>query len=111
MVDGMTPITIQKLADSCVRVEIGGHIALVDPGFYTWEQDELDLASMPAPDRLLITHNHTDHLSIEFVQALVEAYPAMEIETNEDCSRQWWRIVSSVLASCRCCQLPSAMSF
>jgi L-ascorbate metabolism protein UlaG (beta-lactamase superfamily) len=80
----MRQVTIQKLADSCVRVEIGGHIALLDPGFYTWEQDELDLASMPAPDRLLITHNHTDHLSIEFVQALVEAYPAMEIETNED---------------------------
>ncbi len=84
MVDGMTPITIQKLADSCVRVEIGGHSALVDPGFYAWEQNELDLTSMPAPDRLLVTHNHTDHLSIDFVQALVAAYPAMVIETNEE---------------------------
>ena len=84
MVDGMTPITIQKLADSCVRVEIGGHSALVDPGFYAWEQNELDLTSMPAPDRLLVTHNHTDHLAIDFVQALVAAYPAMVIETNEE---------------------------
>ena len=84
MVDGMTPITIQKLADSCVRVAIGGQSALVDPGFYAWEHDELDLTSMPAPDRLLVTHNHTDHLSIDFVQALVAAYPAMVIETNEE---------------------------
>lgn len=80
----MATLTIQKLADSCVRVDIGDHSALVDPGFYTWEQDALDLTSMPAPDRLLITHNHPDHLSIEFVQALLAAYPAMVIETNEE---------------------------
>ena len=80
----MAQITIQKLADSCVRVDIGDHSALIDPGFYTWEQDALDLTSMAAPDRLLITHNHPDHLSIEFVEALVAAYPSMVIETNEE---------------------------
>lgn len=80
----MTEIVIQKLADSCVRVEVGGHSALVDPGFYSWDHHELDLASMPAPDRLLITHNHTDHFSIDFVEALMAAYPAMVIETNEE---------------------------
>ena len=79
----MTQITIQKIADSCVRIEIAGHSALIDPGFYAWEQDELDLTSMAAPDRLLITHNHPDHLSLDFVRALVAAYPAMKIETNE----------------------------
>jgi L-ascorbate metabolism protein UlaG (beta-lactamase superfamily) len=77
-------LIIQKLADSCVRVDIGDHSALIDPGFYTWEQDALDLTSMPAPDRLLITHNHPDHLSIEFVEALVAAHPSMVIETNEE---------------------------
>ncbi len=80
----MATLIIQKLADSCVRVDIGDHSALIDPGFYTWEHDGLDLASMPAPDRLLITHNHPDHLSIEFVEALVAAYPSMVIETNEE---------------------------
>ena len=79
----MTQITIQKIAHSCVRIEIAGHNALFDPGSYPWEKDELDLASMAAPDRLLITHSHPDHLSLEFVRALVAAYPAMEIETNE----------------------------
>ncbi len=80
----MRQIKIQKLADSCVRVEVGDHSALFDPGFYPWEHDVLDLTSMPAPDRLLITHNHPDHLSIDFVQALVAAYPAMVIETNNE---------------------------
>ncbi len=84
----MAQITIQKLADSCVRVDIGDHSALIDPGFYTWEQDALDLTSMPAPDRLLITHNHPDHLSIEFVQALVTEYPEMIIETNREVADQ-----------------------
>lgn len=79
----MATITIQRLADSCVRIDIGDHSALIDPGFYTWEQDALDLTLMPAPDRPLITHNHADHLSIEFVQALMAAYPDLVIETNE----------------------------
>ena len=80
----MAQITVQKLADSCVRVDIGDHSVLVDPGFYTWEHDRLDLTSMPAPDRLLITHNHPDHLAIEFVQALVTEYSEMIIETNKE---------------------------
>lgn len=80
----MTQLTIQKLADSCVRVETGGNSTLIDPGFYPWEHDDLDLETMPAPDRLLITHNHTDHLSIDFVKALVDAYPGMVIETNDE---------------------------
>ncbi len=84
----MATLTIQKLADSCVRVDIGDRSALIDPGFYAWEQDALDLTSMPAPDRLLITHNHPDHLSIEFVQALVAAYPSMVIETNKEVADQ-----------------------
>ncbi len=84
----MATLTIQKLADSCVRVDIGDHSALIDPGFYTWEQDALDLTSMPAPDRLLITHNHPDHLSIEFVQAVVTEYPEIVIETNKEVADQ-----------------------
>ncbi|GMQ84755.1 MAG: MBL fold metallo-hydrolase [Acidimicrobiia bacterium] len=80
----MAQITIQKLGDSCLRVEVGDHSALIDPGFYVWGLAELDLTAMPAPDRLLITHSHPDHLSLEFVQALVTAHPAMVIESNED---------------------------
>lgn len=80
----MAKISIHKLGDSCVLVDTGGHRALFDPGFYAWEHERLDLAAIPAPDRLLITHNHQDHLSIEFVQALVAAFPAMVIETNEE---------------------------
>ncbi len=84
----MATLIIQKLADSCVRVDVGDHGALIDPGFYTWEQDALDLTSMPAPDRLLITHNHPDHLSIEFVQAVVTEYPEIVIETNKEVADQ-----------------------
>ena len=80
----MAEITIQKLADSCVLVDTGAHRALIDPGFYTWEHDGLDLSSLPALDRLLITHNHQDHCKPEFVEALAAAYPEMVIETNTE---------------------------
>jgi len=79
-------ILVQKLSHSCVRIEVDGHSALVDPGFFAWEHPGLNLASMPTPDRLLITHNHKDHLAIPFVEALLDAFPALVIETNEDVS-------------------------
>ena len=84
----MTSVAIQRLADSCVRVEVDGHSALIDPGFYTWEHEGFDLDSMVPPDRLLITHNHTDHLSVEFVEALHAAHPDMTIETNDEVAKQ-----------------------
>ena len=80
----MAEISIQKLGDSCLLVDVNGHRALLDPGFYAWEHERIDLAAMPAPDRLLITHGHQDHLSIEFVQALVAAFPDRVVETNEE---------------------------
>ncbi len=39
---------------------------------------------MPAPDRLLMTHNHPDQLSLEFVRAQLDAYPDMVAETNDE---------------------------
>lgn len=62
--------TIRRLADSCLTVTTDEGTSLLDPGFFTWSSGEVDLDQVGDVQRVLITHEHPDHVNPEFVRWL-----------------------------------------
>ena len=54
---------------------------LIDPGFHTFESGEVDLGSIDV-DRVLITHEHRDHVNPEFVRWLIDRRSDLTVYTN-----------------------------
>ena len=75
--------TITRLTDSCLLVTTADGTTLFDPGFFTWESDEFDLATLGDIQRVLITHEHPDHVHPEFVQWLVDRGSDVTVYSNE----------------------------
>lgn len=75
---------IQRLTDSCVLVTTDEEVTLLDPGFHSWQSDDLDLDSLPDVSRVLITHAHNDHASPEFVSWLVHRKSDITVHSNQD---------------------------
>lgn len=63
---------IRRLADSCILVTTDDGTTLFDPGFFTFDSGEVDLESIGDVQRVLITHEHGDHVKPEFVRWLVD---------------------------------------
>lgn len=84
--DGMD-VTITKLVHACLLVETGGKRILMDPGIFTWNDERFDVSMVEGIDRILITHEHADHVSTELVQAALERSNDAEVETTEAMSR------------------------
>ena len=74
--------TIRRLADSCLIVTDDGGATLFDPGFFTFESGEIDLATIGDIQRVLITHEHKDHVSPEFVQWLLDRGEDVVVHAN-----------------------------
>ena len=74
-------ITITKLVHSCLLVESPAGRTLIDPGTFTWNDDRLDLDLFEGIDRVLVTHEHADHVSVDLVKAVVERSPEAVVET------------------------------
>lgn len=55
---------LTKLTHSCVRVDTGAGVLVVDPGVFSEAAEALDGA-----DACLVTHVHPDHLDVAAVQA------------------------------------------
>lgn len=79
---------ITKLVHSCLLIE--GRLSsdeqrniLIDPGKFSWESGIVDLNKIPPINRILITHEHTDHFHLPFVKAVLEKYPGAKIVSNE----------------------------
>ncbi len=77
-------VTIRKLSHSCLHVDAGGCRVLVDPGAFTWTDARFDVTSLGAVDRVLVTHSHPDHLSVDFVRELAVRYPDATVESTPD---------------------------
>jgi L-ascorbate metabolism protein UlaG (beta-lactamase superfamily) len=75
-------VTITKLVHACLLVDVGGRRILIDPGGFSWDDDRLDLAMVEGVDRILITHEHGDHVSFDFVRAALERSNDAEVETT-----------------------------
>ena len=57
------------------------HGTLIDPGFHSFESGEVDLGSIDV-DRVLITHEHRDHVNPEFVRWLIDRRSDLTVYSN-----------------------------
>jgi len=75
-------VTITKLVHACLLVEVGGRRILIDPGGFSWDDERFDASMVEGVDRILITHEHGDHVSFDFLRAALERSNGAEIETT-----------------------------
>jgi L-ascorbate metabolism protein UlaG (beta-lactamase superfamily) len=75
--------TIRRLTDSCLVVTTDAAATLFDPGFHTFESGEIDLDSIGDISRVLITHEHGDHVNPEFVKWLADRRSDLVVYSNE----------------------------
>ncbi len=75
--------TITRLTDSCVLVTSDSGTTLFDPGFFTFDTDIVDLESIGDVQRVLITHEHFDHVKPEFVRWLVDRGADVTVHSNQ----------------------------
>ncbi len=75
-------VTITKLVHACLLVEVNGRRILLDPGGFSWDDERLDLSIVEGVDRILITHEHADHVSADFVRAALERSNNATVETT-----------------------------
>lgn len=73
--------TIRRLTDSCLTVTGDSGTTLFDPGFHTF--DEFDLQTLGDVQRVLITHQHGDHLKPEFVAWLLDRGEDVTVFSNQ----------------------------
>jgi L-ascorbate metabolism protein UlaG (beta-lactamase superfamily) len=73
---------IRRLADSCVTVTTGAGVTLIDPGFSTFDSGDIDLATIGDVSRVLVTHEHSDHVQPEFVRWLIDRRTAVTVHSN-----------------------------
>ena len=75
--------TIARLTDSCLAVTTDQGTTLLDPGFHTWESAEFDVTAIGEVQRVLITHEHGDHVSPAFVRWLVDRGDDVAVHANQ----------------------------
>jgi L-ascorbate metabolism protein UlaG (beta-lactamase superfamily) len=73
---------ITKYVHSCLLVEDGNEVVLVDPGVMSWGSGLVDLKKWPKIDEIAITHEHGDHFHMPFVKAVLERWGRVRIVTN-----------------------------
>ncbi len=64
--------TIKRLTDSCLLVTTDEGTTLLDPGFHTYQSDLIDLDDIGEVQRVLVTHEHGDHVNPDFVKWLLD---------------------------------------
>jgi L-ascorbate metabolism protein UlaG (beta-lactamase superfamily) len=82
MVDCMT--TIKRLTDSCLIVTTDDGATLFDPGFHTFETDVVDLNEIGGIQRVLITHEHGDHVSPDFLNWVIDRGDDVAVYGNQN---------------------------
>jgi L-ascorbate metabolism protein UlaG (beta-lactamase superfamily) len=80
-------VTITKLVHACLLIEINGNRILLDPGIFTWQDERFDLSMAEGVDRILITHEHADHVNADLVQAVVDRSNDADVETTPSLQR------------------------
>jgi L-ascorbate metabolism protein UlaG (beta-lactamase superfamily) len=80
-------VTITKLVHACLLVEVDGNRILLDPGIFTWQDERFDLSMVEGVDRILITHEHADHVNSNLVHAVLERSNNAVVETTPSLQR------------------------
>ena len=56
---------------------------MLDPGFHTFGHDGIDLDSIGDIQRVLVTHEHGDHVSVDFVRWLLDRGEDVTVHANQ----------------------------
>ncbi|MDJ0924134.1 MAG: MBL fold metallo-hydrolase [Acidimicrobiia bacterium] len=75
--------TIKRITDSCLVVTTDDGATLFDPGFHAIETGAVDLNDIGDVQRVLITHEHGDHVSPEFVRWIIDRNQDVTVYGNE----------------------------
>ena len=76
-------VTITKLTHACLLVEANGKRILIDPGIFTHQDERFGLSMVEGVDRVLITHEHADHVNVDLVRGVLERSNDAVVETTE----------------------------
>jgi len=60
--------TIRRLTHSCVLITGDDGTVIIDPDSFTWSSGIVDLDSIGDVQRILVTHEHQDHVHPDFVK-------------------------------------------
>jgi L-ascorbate metabolism protein UlaG (beta-lactamase superfamily) len=74
---------IRRLTDSCLLVTEDAHATLFDPGFHTFQDGHVDLDSIGDVTRVLVTHEHGDHVNPDFVRWLIDRRRDLVVYSNQ----------------------------
>lgn len=75
--------TIQRLTDSCLLVTTDSEAVLFDPGFHTYQSGEFELDSLGDVTRVMITHQHGDHVNADFVAWVLDRGEDVTVHSNQ----------------------------
>ena len=75
--------TIRRLADSCLIVTSDDGATMLDPGFHSFSAEEIDLQAIGDIQRVLVTHEHGDHVSVDFVRWLLDRGEDVAVHSNQ----------------------------
>ena len=76
--------TIKRITDSCLIVTTDDGATMFDPGFHAVEAGALDLNEIGDIQRVLVTHEHGDHVSPEFVRWLIDRNDDVVVYGNQN---------------------------
>ena len=74
---------IRRLTDSCLLVTTDQDATLFDPGFHPFLSGEVDLDSIGDVTRVLVTHEHGDHVHPDFVKWLIDRKRDLVVFSNQ----------------------------
>jgi L-ascorbate metabolism protein UlaG (beta-lactamase superfamily) len=74
---------IRRLTDSCLLVTDDDQATLFDPGFHTYLEGVIDLDSIGDVTRVLVTHEHGDHVHPDFLKWLIDRRRDLVIYSNQ----------------------------
>ena len=75
---------LSRLIHSCLLIEDSRANVLIDPGNFSWQDEYVQIASLPKIDYILITHKHGDHLEPEFIKSVLESSPETIVISNRE---------------------------
>lgn len=75
--------SIRRLLHSCVVVTTDDQATLIDPDMFTFTSGGIDLDTIGDISQVLVTHEHADHVSPDFVKWLKERNRDLAIYSND----------------------------